>query len=124
MGKVNPRTPKHPFKDPSRQVRHPAGGQDHFTQASFGECNCPQTDIWVNGSSDPELQGEYNAVRFTKARRVAVASFPCGQRLINICALQAAVDIIESNDPTTQPLFLYVALQVLFRSCFHSGRVL
>ena len=45
-----------------------AGGQDHFTQASFGECHCPQKDIWVNGTTDPALQGEYNAVRFTQAR--------------------------------------------------------
>lgn len=66
-----------------------AGGQDHFTQQSFGECKCPQKDIWVNTSIDPALQGVYNARRFT----------------------DAAVTAIENNDAAATPLFLYVALQ-------------
>lgn len=65
-----------------------AGGQDHFTQKSFGECGCAQNDIWVNGTIDPGLHGEYNAQRFTAA----------------------AVARIRNHDPAT-PLFLYVALQ-------------
>ncbi len=69
-----------------------AGGQDHMTQQSFGECGCAQKDIWVNGAVDPRLEGEYNAYRFT----------------------DAAVAAIESHDPSSPsspPLFLYVALQ-------------
>jgi arylsulfatase B len=68
-----------------------AGGQDHFTQKSFGECGCAQNDIFVNGSVDPSLQGEYNSNRFTAS----------------------AVAAIQAHDPSpsSPPLFLYVALQ-------------
>lgn len=66
-----------------------AGGQDHFSQQSFGECGCAQKDITVNSSVAPALQGEYNAVRFASA----------------------AVAAIEANDAATTPLFLFVALQ-------------
>lgn len=67
-----------------------AGGQDHMTQLSFGECGCTQHDIWVNGTADPSLQGEYTGYRFAAA----------------------AVGTIEAHDASGgQPLFLYVALQ-------------
>lgn len=67
-----------------------AGGQDHFTQESFGECGCSARDVWINGSvnADPSINGDYNAFRFA----------------------QRTVDIISSHDPST-PLFVYLALQ-------------
>jgi arylsulfatase A-like enzyme len=68
-----------------------AGGQDHFTQESFGECGCAARDVWINGSASaaPGIKGTYNAFRFT----------------------QRAEAVIAAHDPAAAPLFLYVALQ-------------
>jgi len=68
-----------------------AGGQDHFTQASFAECGCAARDVWINGAvdADPTIHGVYNAFRFTSS----------------------AVDVIMSHNASSKPLFLYVALQ-------------
>ena len=68
-----------------------AGGQDHFTQASFHECGCPARDVWVNGLPDPDpsIKGVYNAFRFTSA----------------------AETIISSHNASAAPLFMYLALQ-------------
>ena len=68
-----------------------AGGQDHFTQASFAECGCKARDVWVNGAPDssPNISGTYNAFRFTRR----------------------ATDAIAAHNSTAGPLFLYVALQ-------------
>ncbi len=67
-----------------------AGGQDHFTQASFHECGCAARDVWINGTADNStgINGVYNAFRFCRR----------------------ATDVIAAHDPAT-PLFLYVALQ-------------
>jgi leishmanolysin-like peptidase len=67
-----------------------AGGQDHFTQASFAECGCAARDVWINGTADNStgIEGVYNAFRFCRR----------------------AMDVIAAHDPAT-PLFLYVALQ-------------
>ena len=68
-----------------------AGGQDHFTQASFAECGCAARDVWVNGQpdADPAIKGQYNAFRFTAA----------------------ATGAILAHNASAAPLFLYVALQ-------------
>lgn len=66
-----------------------AGGQDHFTQDSFGECGCSQKDMWGDGAVNATGENEYNAFRFT-AR---------------------AVEVIEAAAAAPAPLFLYVALQ-------------
>lgn len=68
-----------------------AGGQDHFTQASFAECGCAARDVWVNGrpDADPAIKGQYNAFRFTAA----------------------ATGAILAHNASAAPLFLYVALQ-------------
>ena len=70
-----------------------AGGQDHFTQASFAECGCAARDVWINGTADNStgIEGVYNAFRFCRR----------------------AMDVIAAHDPAT-PLFLYVALQNTF----------
>jgi arylsulfatase A-like enzyme len=68
-----------------------AGGQDHFTQASFAECGCAARDVWVNGrpDADPGIKGIYNGFRFTGA----------------------ATEAILAHNASSAPLFLYVALQ-------------
>lgn len=68
-----------------------AGGQDHFTQASFAECGCAARDVWVDGApdADPAIKGRYNAFRFTAA----------------------ATEAILTHNASAAPLFLYVALQ-------------
>ena len=66
-----------------------AGGQDHFTQDSFGECGCAQKDMWGDGAVNATGENTYNAFRFT-AR---------------------AVEVIEATAAAGAPLFLYVALQ-------------